>query len=53
MQTFPNAPETAGLTRRQLLQAAGAGALVLGFTGFVRDWHGVDRVVVEHFNRNF
>lgn len=22
-----------------------AGALVLGFTGFVRDWHGVDRVI--------
>ncbi len=29
MQTLPNAPETAGLTRRQLLQAAGAGALGL------------------------
>ena len=29
MQTFPNAPEHSGLTRRQLLQAASAGALGL------------------------
>ena len=29
MQTLPNAPEHSGLTRRQLLQAASAGALGL------------------------
>ena len=38
---FVNAPAPAVAKERLGLQ----GKLVLGFTGFVRDWHGVDRVV--------
>jgi len=38
---FAEAPSPAAAKERLGL----AGALVLGFTGFVRDWHGVDRVI--------
>ncbi len=38
---FAAAPDLATAKGQQGLQ----GRLVLGFTGFVRDWHGVDRVV--------
>ena len=38
---FAAAPLTAEAKR----QIGWSGALVLGFTGFVRDWHGVDRVL--------
>jgi glycosyltransferase involved in cell wall biosynthesis len=38
---FQRAPSTSAAKARLGL----AGRLVLGFTGFVRDWHGVDRVV--------
>ena len=38
---FATAPDTQTAKARLAL----AGKLVLGFTGFVRDWHGVDRVV--------
>ena len=38
---FSAAPEPAVAKAEQGL----AGKLVLGFTGFVRDWHGVDRVI--------
>jgi glycosyltransferase involved in cell wall biosynthesis len=38
---FADAPTPEEAKRRLGLE----GALVLGFTGFVRDWHGVDRVV--------
>jgi glycosyltransferase involved in cell wall biosynthesis len=38
---FAGAPTPAEARRRLGLE----GRLVLGFTGFVRDWHGVDRVV--------
>lgn len=38
---FAQAPDVATAKRQLGLE----GRLVLGFTGFVRDWHGVDRVV--------
>ncbi|WP_404301658.1 glycosyltransferase family 4 protein [Alicycliphilus denitrificans] len=38
---FANAPSTAKAKAALGLQ----GRVVLGFTGFVRDWHGVDRIV--------
>ncbi|MFN7725221.1 MAG: glycosyltransferase family 4 protein [Rubrivivax sp.] len=38
---FASAPAPEVAKRQQGLE----GALVLGFTGFVRDWHGVDRVI--------
>lgn len=38
---FSSAPSTDEAKRNLGL----AGALVLGFTGFVREWHGVDRVI--------
>lgn len=38
---FTNAPDPESAKQNLGL----AGKLVLGFTGFVRDWHGVDRVV--------
>jgi glycosyltransferase involved in cell wall biosynthesis len=38
---FAHAPSPAAAKAAQGL----AGQLVLGFTGFVRDWHGVDRVI--------
>lgn len=38
---FAQAPEPPEARRRLGLE----GRLVLGFTGFVRDWHGVDRVI--------
>lgn len=38
---FAAAPEPAAARRQLGLN----GRLVLGFTGFVRDWHGVDRVI--------
>lgn len=36
---------TAPSTENAKQQLGLAGALVLGFTGFIRDWHGVDRVI--------
>lgn len=38
---FATAPSTENAKQHLGL----AGALVLGFTGFIRDWHGVDRVI--------
>jgi glycosyltransferase involved in cell wall biosynthesis len=40
-QHFAHAPASEEAKQRLGLQ----GRLVLGFTGFVRDWHGVDRVI--------
>ena len=42
-----NEAHFAGTLEPEVAKAALAwpGALILGFTGFVRDWHGVDRVV--------
>ncbi len=41
LERFGNAPETQAAKRALGLQ----GNLVLGFTGFVRDWHGLDGVI--------
>ncbi|MDP1535358.1 MAG: glycosyltransferase, partial [Rubrivivax sp.] len=46
----PNCNNEANFSAAPTIAAANAalgwdGALVLGFTGFVRDWHGVDRVL--------
>lgn len=38
---FANAPDVAAAKRALGLE----GRLVLGFTGFVRDWHGLDKVI--------
>jgi glycosyltransferase involved in cell wall biosynthesis len=41
LERFGNAPETAAAKRALGLQQK----MVLGFTGFVRDWHGLDSVI--------